>query len=61
MPFFTTKDVEPLILEIPPADEGSITGMIMNCWREAVERGADGYSCGRPRTLGAPSILHRRL
>ena len=25
------------MLEIPPADEGSITGTIMNCWQEALE------------------------
>ena len=37
MPFFSTKDVGPLVLEIPPADEGSITGTIMNCWQEALE------------------------
>jgi hypothetical protein len=37
MPFFNTKDVGPMVLEIPPADEGSITGTIMNCWQEALE------------------------
>jgi hypothetical protein len=30
-PFFTTKDVGPMVLEIPPADDGSITGTIMDC------------------------------
>jgi hypothetical protein len=44
MPFFTTKDGGPLVLEIPPAYEGSITGTIMNCWQEALEPEADGYS-----------------
>ena len=33
MPFFDTKDVGPVVLEIPPADEGgSITGSVMDCW-----------------------------
>ena len=44
MPFFTKKDGGPLVLEIPPAYEGSITGTIMNCWQEALEPEADGYS-----------------
>jgi hypothetical protein len=37
MPFFSTKNVGPMVLEIPPADDGSITGTIMNCWQEALE------------------------
>ncbi|WP_460726836.1 DUF1254 domain-containing protein [Lysobacter rhizosphaerae] len=37
MPFFNTKDVGPVVLEIPPADEGSITGSIMDCWQTALE------------------------
>ncbi len=28
MPFFSTKDVGPMLLEIPPADGGSITGNV---------------------------------
>jgi hypothetical protein len=32
MPFINTKDVGPVVLEIPPADEGSITGTVMDCW-----------------------------
>ena len=36
-PFFNTKDVGPIVLEIPPADEGSITGTIMDCWQAALE------------------------
>ena len=31
MAFFNTKDVGPVVLEIPPADEGSITGSIDDC------------------------------
>jgi hypothetical protein len=38
MPFFDTKEVGPVVLEIPPADEGgSITGSIMDCWQAALE------------------------
>ena len=37
MPFFNTKDVGPVVLEIPPADDGSITGSIDDCWQAALE------------------------
>src|SRR4029077_7374307 len=38
MPFFDTKDVGPVVLEIPPADNmGSITGSVMDCWQAALE------------------------
>jgi hypothetical protein len=37
MPFFNTKDVGPLVLEIPPADQGSITGTVMDLWQSALE------------------------
>ncbi len=37
MPFFTTKDVGPVVLEIPPADDGSLNGSIMNYWQVAIE------------------------
>jgi hypothetical protein len=37
-PFFNTRNVGPIVLEIPPAgDEGSITGTIMDCWQAALE------------------------
>ena len=36
-PFFNTKDVGPMVLEIPPADGGSITGTIMDGWQSALE------------------------
>ena len=36
-PFFNTKDVGPMVLEIPPADGGSITGTIMDAWQSALE------------------------
>jgi hypothetical protein len=37
MAFYNTKDVGPVVLEIPPADEGSITGSIDDCWQTAIE------------------------
>jgi hypothetical protein len=37
MPFFNTKDVGPIVIEIPPADGGSIVGSIMDCWQIALE------------------------
>jgi hypothetical protein len=37
MPFFNTKDVGPVVLEIPAADGGSITGSIDDCWQTAIE------------------------
>jgi hypothetical protein len=36
-PFFNTKEVGPLVLEIPPADGGSITGSIDDAWQCALE------------------------
>jgi hypothetical protein len=37
MPFLHTKDVGPVVLEIPPADNGSITGSVDDCWQTAIE------------------------
>jgi hypothetical protein len=37
MPFYNTKDVGPMVLEIPPADEGSIVGSLDDCWQTAIE------------------------
>lgn len=37
MPFYNTKDVGPVLLEIPPADDGAIAGSIMDCWQNALE------------------------
>jgi len=37
MPFFSTADTGPVVLEIPPADEGSITGSVMDSWQVALE------------------------
>ncbi|MQR01518.1 DUF1254 domain-containing protein [Glaciimonas soli] len=37
MPFINTKDVGPMVLEIPPADDGSITGSVDDAWQAALE------------------------
>ena len=37
MPFFNTADVGPMVIEFPPADAGSITGSIMDCWQTPLE------------------------
>jgi hypothetical protein len=37
MPFFNTKDVGPIVLEIPPADGGLFNGSIMTYWQAAIE------------------------
>lgn len=37
MPFFNTKDAGPVVLEIPPADDGLFNGSIMNYWQAAIE------------------------
>lgn len=37
MPFFTTKDVGPMVLEIPPAQGGTIVGTVMDCWQTPLE------------------------
>ena len=38
MPFFDTKDVGPMVMEIPPAGpDGSITGSIDDAWQTAME------------------------
>jgi hypothetical protein len=36
-PFINTKDAGPVVLEIPPADQGSITGTVMDAWQCALE------------------------
>jgi hypothetical protein len=37
MPFFNTKDVGPVVMEIPPADTGTIVGSVDDCWQTAIE------------------------
>src|ERR1700685_1792320 len=33
MPFMNTKDAGPIVLEIPPADDGTIVGSVMDFWQ----------------------------
>jgi hypothetical protein len=37
MPFFNTKDIGPVVLEIPPADDGVFNGSLMDYWQAAIE------------------------
>lgn len=37
MPFVNTKDVGPMVLEIPPADNGTVVGSIMDRWQMAMD------------------------
>jgi hypothetical protein len=37
MPFFNTKGVGAIVLEIPPADEGTIVGSLMDIWQTPLE------------------------
>lgn len=37
LPFFNTKDAGPMVLEVPPANGGSIVGSILDCWQVALE------------------------
>ena len=37
MPFINTKDAGPMVLEIPPADEGVINGSVMDYWQTPFE------------------------
>ena len=36
MPFFNTRDVGPVVLEIPPEDGGTIVGSVDDCWHTNV-------------------------
>lgn len=48
MPFFNTKDVGPVVLELPPADDGLFNGSVMNYWQSAIEDvGPGGVDKGR--------------
>jgi hypothetical protein len=48
MPFINTADAGPMVLEIPPADRGSITGTIMDAWQAALEDvGPAGFDKGK--------------
>lgn len=36
-PYFDTKDVGPVVMEVPPADGGAIVGTIMDAWQTPLE------------------------
>ena len=48
MPFIDTKEVGPVVLEIPPADGGTIVGTVTDWWQSALaEIGVAGADAGR--------------
>jgi hypothetical protein len=48
MPFINTKDVGPVVIEIPAANEGSITGTIMDAWQMPLaDVGPAGVDAGK--------------
>jgi hypothetical protein len=48
MPFINTKDVGPVVIEMSPADEGSITGTIMDAWQTPLaDVGPAGVDAGK--------------
>jgi hypothetical protein len=48
MPFINTKDVGPVVIEIPRADQGSITGTIMDAWQTPLaDVGPAGVDAGK--------------
>jgi hypothetical protein len=53
MPFFDTRD-GPVVLDIPPAEGGSITGSIDDCWQTALE---DVGPAGVDRGRGAKYLI----
>src|SRR3712207_9337571 len=53
MPFVNTKGAGPMVLEIPPATGGEITGTIMDAWQAALEDvGPAGVDQGRSGERG---------
>ena len=54
MPFFNTKNVGPVVLEVPPAEGGSITGSIDDCWQTAI---ADVGPAGTDQGKGGKYLL----
>jgi hypothetical protein len=53
-PYIDTAHAGPMVLEIPPADEGSITGTVMDCWQCALE---DVGPAGVDRGEGARYVI----
>lgn len=48
MPFWSTKEVGPMVIEVPPAEGGSITGSLMDVWQLPLEdAGTAGVDKGK--------------
>jgi hypothetical protein len=54
MPFIDTKDAGPIVLEIPPADNGMIVGSVMDCWQAPLE---DVGPAGLDKGQGAKYLI----
>ena len=54
MPFINTKDTGPVVIEIPPAEGGSINGTIMNVWQTPLE---DVWSAGVDKGKGGKYLI----
>ena len=54
MPFFDTKDVGPVVLEIPASDEGTIVGSVDDVWQTAIE---DVGSAGVDKGQGGKYLI----
>jgi hypothetical protein len=54
MPFYNTKDVGPVVLEIPPAEGGEITGSVDDAWQNALE---DVGPAGADRGKGGKYLI----
>ncbi len=54
MPFYNTKEVGPVVLEIPPADGGSITGSVDDAWQTAIQ---DVGPAGVDKGKGGKSLI----
>ena len=53
MTFFNTKDAGPVVIEIPPANGGSINGNIVNIWQEPISL--------QPKSFGGYALLRSNL
>lgn len=54
MPFISTKDAGPMVLEIPAANGGSVTGTITDAWQNALE---DVGPAGADKGRGAKYLI----
>ncbi len=53
-PFFDTKEVGPVVLEVPPADDGILNGTIMDAWQMPL---ADVGPAGSDKGIGGKYLL----